>query len=89
VASKQNPSRDFVYELFDRGRMAADKWLAEHLTEVGQSSSFDVDAEVALRLEGSAQTEPRPRSKQASETKLDVSTRSTSPQPHEMGESDG
>ena len=89
VASKQNPSRDFVYELFDRGRMAADKWLAEHLAEVGQSSSFDVDAEVALRLEGSAQAEPRPRSKQASETKLDVSTRSTSPQPHEMGESDG
>jgi NTE family protein len=73
VASKQNPSRDFIYELFDRGRMAADKWLVESFTKVGLSSSFDIDAEVALRLEGTAPATPRLRFKEDAETKPDVS----------------
>ncbi len=74
VASKQNPSRDFIYELFDRGRMATDKWLVENFTKVGLLSSFDIDAEVALRLEGSAQATPRLRPKEDAETKPDVCT---------------
>jgi hypothetical protein len=68
VASKQNPSRHFVCELFDCGRTAADEWLAMHFTKIGLSSSFDIDAEVALRLEGSAHAKPRLRSKNDVET---------------------
>jgi NTE family protein len=54
VASKQNASRDFVYELHERGWKAAEEWIRHDLAKVGRKSSFDVDAEVALRLEGSA-----------------------------------
>jgi NTE family protein len=54
VASKQNPSADFVEALFERGRKTADEWVRLNLAKVGVTSSFDVDAEVALRLKGSA-----------------------------------
>ena len=52
AASKQNPSRDFVYELRDIGRECADKWVSMHLKDVGTKSSLDVEKEVALRLRG-------------------------------------
>jgi NTE family protein len=50
VASKLNPSRDFVYELFEHGYKTADDWVKDHIAQVGVESSFDVDGEVALRL---------------------------------------
>jgi NTE family protein len=52
AASKQNPSRDFVYELRDIGRKCADNWVSRHLKDVGTKSSLDVEKEVALRLRG-------------------------------------
>ena len=59
VASKQNPSADFVNELFVRGRKTADEWVRLNLAKVGVSSSFDVDTEVALRLKGGAAPQSR------------------------------
>ncbi len=59
VASKQTPSADFVDELFERGRMRADEWVRLNLAKVGVTSSFDIDAEVALRLKGNAEAELR------------------------------
>ena len=50
-----NPSRDFIYELRDVGRRCADKWVSDHLEDVGTQSSLDVDEEVALRLKSSAE----------------------------------
>jgi len=61
VASKQNPSADFVDELFERGRKTADDWVRLNLAKVGVTSSFDVDAEVALRLKGNAASQRRPK----------------------------
>ena len=58
VASKQNPSGDFVEELFERGRKIADEWVRVNLGKVGVTSSFDVDTVVALRLKGSAYRKP-------------------------------
>jgi NTE family protein len=55
ASSKMNPSRDFVYELRDVGRGCADKWVSDHLEDVGRQSSLDVDEEVALRLKSSAE----------------------------------
>jgi len=54
VASKQNPSADFVDELFKLGRKTTDQWVRLNLAKVGVTSSFDVDTEVALRLKGGA-----------------------------------
>jgi NTE family protein len=59
VASKQNPSADFVEELFERGRKATDEWVRLNFAKVGVTSSFDVDAEVALRLKGNAAAQTR------------------------------
>jgi NTE family protein len=59
VASKQNPSADFVDELFERGREKGDEWVRINLAKVGVTSSFDVDAEVALRLKGNADAQLR------------------------------
>jgi NTE family protein len=56
VASKQKPSADFVYELFERGRKRADEWVRLNLAKVGVTSSFDIDAEVAPRLKGRGRT---------------------------------
>jgi hypothetical protein len=53
VASKRNPSRDFVYELCDVGRKSADDSVCRHLKDVGTKSSLDVEKEVALRLRSS------------------------------------
>jgi NTE family protein len=55
ASSKLNPSADFVAELFERGRKKADDWVRLDLAKVGVTSSFDVDAEVALRLKGNAE----------------------------------
>jgi NTE family protein len=59
VASKKNPSADFVEELFERGRKATDEWAHLNLAKVGVASSLDVDAEVALRLKGNAAAQTR------------------------------
>ena len=59
AASKLNPSADFVHELFERGRRKADEWVRLNLPKVGVTSSFDVDAEVALRLKGGAEAHRR------------------------------
>jgi NTE family protein len=59
VASKQNPSADFVDELFERGRKRADEWVRLNLPKVGVTCSFDVDAEVALRLKGTPEAQQR------------------------------
>ena len=50
TASKQNPSRDFIYELHELGRKAGQQWIDEHIADVGVQSSFNIDAEVAMRL---------------------------------------
>jgi NTE family protein len=54
AASKLNPSRDFIYELRDRGLRAADDWVAHNFAKVGVTSTFDTSKEVALRLKGTA-----------------------------------
>ena len=82
VASKQNPSADFVDELFKLGRKTTDQWVRLNLAKVGVTSSFDVDAEVALRLKGGAAAQSRFKT-EASKSGLDAreasaATRSTS-----------
>ena len=52
TASKQNPARDFVYELRDRGRQETDEWISRHFNDLGVRSSFNAEEEVALRLSG-------------------------------------
>ena len=42
VASKLNADWDFLTYLRDRGRAAADSWLAQHYDAVGQRSSVDL-----------------------------------------------
>jgi NTE family protein len=63
VTSKQNASRDFLDALFERGRAAADTWVTSHLGQIGHESSFDVDAEVALRLKDAVQPAAGSRSR--------------------------
>lgn len=82
VASKQNPSADFVDELFKLGRKTAGEWVRLNLAKVGVCSSFDVDTEVALRLKGGAAPQRRFKT-EASKSGIDAReasavTRSTS-----------
>ena len=53
AASKIVPSRDFLFELRDRGRQAAASWIKENFSKLGCESSLDVRKEVELRLDGS------------------------------------
>jgi NTE family protein len=76
VASKLNPSADFVDELFERGREKADEWIRLNLEKVGVTSSFDVDAEVALRLKGSADAQLRSNT-EASESSSSTGNKSS------------
>jgi NTE family protein len=50
VSSKRNASPDFLEALRQRGFETADAWVLGHLDKVGVTSSFDVETEVALRL---------------------------------------
>jgi NTE family protein len=49
AASKQNPSRDFLYELRDVGWQAADEWISQHYEAIGVRSSFCLDEEPSFR----------------------------------------
>jgi NTE family protein len=42
VSSKMNAEWAFLTFLRDKGRQAADKWLAAHFDDIGQRSTFDV-----------------------------------------------
>ena len=68
VSSKQNPSADFVDELFERGRKTTGEWVRLNLAKIGVASSFDVDAEVALRLKGSAEAQLRSKAEASKST---------------------
>jgi NTE family protein len=72
VASKLNPSADFVDELFERGRRKADEWVRLSLPKVGVTSSFDVDAEVALRLKGHAEAQRRIKDEKSKSSVFDT-----------------
>jgi NTE family protein len=54
AASKIVPSRDFILELRDKGRETAKEWINENWDRLGKASTFDLEAEVALRLHGGA-----------------------------------
>ncbi|UXZ53350.1 patatin-like phospholipase family protein [Halomonas sp. 7T] len=44
VSSKMNAEWPFLCHLFEQGRDAADRWLAEHFEALGNYSSLDIDA---------------------------------------------
>jgi NTE family protein len=58
AASKQNPSRDFIYELHDVGWQAADAWLAENFAKVGIESTCRIEEDVKQRLKPSYTADP-------------------------------
>jgi NTE family protein len=72
VASKINPSADFVHELFERGRRKADEWVRLNLPNVGVTSSFDLDAEVALRLKGDTEAHRSVKDKRSKSSGFDM-----------------
>lgn len=44
VSSKMNAEWPFLCHLFDQGRAATERWLAEHFAALGNYSSLDIDA---------------------------------------------
>ena len=58
AASKQNPSRDFIYELHDVGWQAADTWIAENFARVGIESTCRIEEDVKQRLKPSFIADP-------------------------------
>ncbi|MCC5900725.1 MAG: patatin-like phospholipase family protein [Halomonas sp.] len=44
VSSKMNAEWPFLCHLFDQGRAATERWLAEHFEALGNYSSLDIDA---------------------------------------------
>ena len=44
ASSKLNAEWAFLQLLFDKGRLAADAWLAENFEQIGQRSTLDLDA---------------------------------------------
>lgn len=53
ATSKIVASRDFLLALHRAGRRTAKKWIQDHFGEIGVSSSFDLNSEIAMRLKGS------------------------------------